>query len=222
MDYKVRRMKRKTVGIYITKEGVVEVRAPHSAPKTEIDRFIREKEAWILSHQAKALERKQMRDSYIIRPGGSVLFLGREYPSERSQNGTVSFDATGFLLPDTSSDELRAALADFYRRAAKEYLPKAVDRFALLIGKSPKQVRITSAKTRWGSCSAKDGINLSWRLMFAPPEVIDYVVVHELAHLVELNHSPRFWTIVASIIPDYKALRQALAELQETLLRQGW
>lgn len=58
--------------------------------------------------------------------------------------------------------------------------------------------------------------------MFAPPEVIDYVVVHELAHLVELNHSPRFWTIVASIIPDYKALRQALAELQETLLRQGW
>lgn len=96
MDYKVKRMKRKTVGIYITKEGVVEVRAPHSAPKAEIDRFIREKEAWILSHQAKALERKQMRDSYKIRPGGSVLFLGREYPSERSQNGTVSFDATAF------------------------------------------------------------------------------------------------------------------------------
>ncbi len=222
MDYQMKRMKRKTVGIYITKEGSVEVRAPYSAPKAEIDRFVREKEAWILSHQAKALERKQMRDSYKIRPGGSILFLGREYPSERSQNGMVSFDATGFLLPDTSSDELRAALADFYRRAAKEYLPKAVERFAPLIGKSPKQVRITSAKTRWGSCSAKDGINLSWRLMFAPPEVIDYVVVHELAHLIELNHSPRFWAIVASIIPDYKELRQALNDLQETLLRQGW
>lgn len=87
MDYQMKRMKRKTVGIYITKEGSVEVRAPHSAPKAEIDRFVREKEAWILPHQAKALERKQMRDSYKIQPGGSVLFLGREYPSERSNIG---------------------------------------------------------------------------------------------------------------------------------------
>ena len=152
----------------------------------------------------------------------SVLFLGREYPSERSQNRAVSFNATGFLLPETSSEELRAALADFYRRAAKEYLPKAVERFAPLIGKSPKQVRITSAKTRWGSCSAKGGLNFSWRLMFAPPEGIDYVAVHELAHLIELNHSPRFWAIVEAILPDYRARRQALAELQEILLRQGW
>lgn len=222
MDYQMKRMKRKTVGIYITKEGSVEVRAPYSAPKAEIDRFVREKEAWILSHQAKALERKQMRDSYKIQPGGPVLFLGREYPSERSQNRAVSFNATGFLLPETSSEELRAALADFYRRAAKEYFPKAVERFAPLIGKSPKQVRITSAKTRWGSCSAKGGLNFSWRLMFAPPEEIDYVAVHELAHLIELNHSPRFWAIVEAILPDYRARRQALAELQEILLRQGW
>ena len=163
-----------------------------------------------------------MRDSYKIQPGGPVLFLGREYPSERSHNRAVSFDATGFLLPETSSEELRAALADFYRRAAKEYLPKAVERFAPLIGKSPKQVRITSAKTRWGSCSAKGGLNFSWRLMFAPPEEIDYVAVHELAHLIELNHSPRFWAIVEAILPDYRARRQALAELQEILLRQGW
>lgn len=154
MDYQMKRMKRKTVGIYITKEGSVEVRAPYSAPKAEIDRFVREKEAWILSHQAKALERKQMQDSYKIQPGGPVLFLGREYPSERSQNRAVSFNA--------------------------------------------------------------------WRLMFAPPEEIDYVAVHELAHLIELNHSPRFWAIVEAILPDYRARRQALAELQEILLRQGW
>ena len=97
-----------------------------------------------------------------------------------------------------------------------------MERFAPLVGKAPQQVRITSAKTRWGSCSAKGGLNFSWRLLLAPPEAVDYVVVHELAHLVEFNHSPRFWAIVKGILPDYKARRQSLKAVQETLLRQGW
>jgi len=97
-----------------------------------------------------------------------------------------------------------------------------VERFAPLVGKAPQQVRITSAKTRWGSCSAKGGLNFSWRLLCAPPEAMDYVVVHELAHLIEFNHSSRFWAIVEGILPDYKARRQSLKEVQESLLRQGW
>ena len=126
------------------------------------------------------------------------------------------------MLPDLPEAELRAALVDFYRKAAKALLPSAVERFATLVGKAPQQVRITSAKTRWGSCSAKGGLNFSWRLLCAPPEAMDYVVVHELAHLIEFNHSSRFWAIVEGILPDYKARRQSLKEVQESLLRQGW
>ncbi len=222
MNYQLRRMKRKTVGIYITKEGEIEVRAPRSVSEAEIDRLVQEKEAWITTHQTKMRERIQLQAMDRIRPGGTVIFLGRSYPAEPSQTRDISFNGTRFLLPDLPEAELRAALVDFYRKAAKALLPSAVERFAPLVGKAPQQVRITSAKTRWGSCSAKGGLNFSWRLLCAPPEAMDYVVVHELAHLIEFNHSSRFWAIVEGILPDYKARRQSLKEVQESLLRQGW
>lgn len=222
MDYSLRRMQRKTVGIYITKEGVVEVRAPHNVPKTEIDRFVREKGQWIKTQQAKVRERLQAREAYTLRPGGTLLFLGREYPVEQALTNTVSFDGKRFLLPDAPEEALRDALAGIYRQSAQNLLPKAVERLAPLVGRRPAQTRVTSAKTRWGSCSGKGGLNFSWRLMFASPEVIDYVVVHELAHLIEFNHSPRFWALVESVLPDWRDRRQALTALQEMLLRQGW
>lgn len=222
MEYQIKRMERKTVGIYITKEGAIEVRAPRSVSKTEIDRFVQEKAAWITAHQAKMLEHCQMRAIEPVQAGGTVRFLGKNYPAALSQTNAVTFDGTRFFLPSLPEAELRAALACLYREAAKERLPKAVERFAPLVGKFPQQVRITSAKTRWGSCSAKGGLNFSWRLLLAPPETVDYVVVHELAHLIEFNHSPRFWAIVEGILPDYKTHRQSLQETQEALLRQGW
>lgn len=153
------------------------------------------------------------RDGYISRPELS----GRAFASKG-----YFLQWNALLLPDLPEAELRAALVDFYRKAAKALLPSAVERFAPLVGKAPQQVRITSAKTRWGSCSAKGGLNFSWRLLCAPPEAMDYVVVHELAHLIEFNHSSRFWAIVEGILPDYKARRQSLKEVQESLLRQGW
>ena len=168
MNYQLRRMKRKTVGIYITKEGEIEVRAPRSVSEAEIDRLVQEKEAWITTHQTKMRERIQLQAMDRIRPGGTVIFLGRSYPAEPSQARDISFNGTRFLLPDLPEAELRAALVDFYRKAAKAILPSAVERFAPLVGKAPQQVRITSAKTRWGSCSAKGGLNFSWRLLCAP------------------------------------------------------
>lgn len=222
MNIQIRRMKRKTVGIYITKDGAVEIRAPYGVPNAEIDRIVREKEALIASHQSTMLERSQMRESYRLQPGGSLLFRGRDYPVERSQTNRVSFDGTQFLIPNAPMEALRPLLAELYRQAAKKLLPAAAEHYAPLVGQMPAQVRITSAKTRWGSCSAKGGLNFSWRLLFARQDVIDYVVVHELAHLVEFNHSPRFWTLVESILPDYRERSEDLAALQETLLQQGW
>lgn len=99
-----------------------------------------------------------------------------------------------------------------YRELAKKIIPQRVKYFSELTGLSPKLVKISNAKKRWGSCTSKGTINLSWRLVLTPPEVIDYVVVHELVHLVEPNHSKRFWRRVAEIIPGYQAQRKQLRE----------
>jgi len=100
----------------------------------------------------------------------------------------------------------------FYRKWAKEYLPPRLEYFAKLMGLTPSGVKITSAKTRFGSCSSENSISLSWHLMRYNPVAIDYVLVHELAHIVHKNHSPAFYALVATVFPDYKERRALLRE----------
>ena len=99
-----------------------------------------------------------------------------------------------------------------YRQAAKEYIPKRVAFFANELGVTYGTVTIRDQKTRWGSCSSKGNLSFNWRLILAPPKVLDYVVVHELCHRKEMNHSSRFWTLVKSIMPDYRDHRKWLKE----------
>jgi len=109
-----------------------------------------------------------------------------------------------------------------YISAAKTHLPERVAHYAEQMGVTPAAVKINSAKTRWGSCSVKRNINFSWRLMMADPAVIDYVTVHELAHLLEMNHSAKFWAIVESILPDYRERQKQLRKLQKRLANEAW
>ncbi len=104
-----------------------------------------------------------------------------------------------------------------YRQAAKEYIPKRVAYYAQLLDVTYATISIRDQKTRWGSCSSKGNLSFSWRLILAPPKVLDYVVVHELCHRKEMNHSPRFWALVESMIPDYKTHRKWLKENGEKL-----
>ena len=107
--------------------------------------------------------------------------------------------------PEPSTEEIKAL-----KQKAKEYLPKAVEYYGNLMGLKPTGVKITSAKGRFGSCSGKNGICFSYRLMMYPKEAIDYVVVHELAHIKHHDHSKRFWDLVAQFMPDYKQRRDLL------------
>jgi len=107
------------------------------------------------------------------------------------------------------------------RAKAKEALPRRVAYFAGRMGVTPAQVKVTGAKTRWGSCSSKGNLNFSWRLMLADEGAIDYVVVHELAHLREMNHSPRFWAVVEAAMPDYKQHRLRLKRQQAEMMANG-
>ena len=99
-----------------------------------------------------------------------------------------------------------------FRKAAKEYFPKRVSHYHALTGGTYHKITIRDQKTRWGSCSSNGTLSFNYRLMYAPPRVLDYVVVHELCHLTHMNHSKDFWNMVASIMPEYKTYRQWLKE----------
>ena len=132
---------------------------------------------------------------------------------------SVEFDGRKFKLPEENS---RAYVAMWMRRSSESIFSERVEYFAEAMGVTPIAVKVTNARTRWGSCSSKGSINLSWRLIMARGELIDYVVVHELAHLSEMNHSDRFWKIVGQYMPDYRALRSELADFGRMLESEGW
>ncbi len=116
------------------------------------------------------------------------------------------------------SEIQRSALEKRYREAAHSYFPERVKHYAAMLHVTYGKITIRDQKTRWGSCSSRGNLNFNWRLMLAPPRVLDYVVVHELCHRKHMDHSPAFWQKVAGILPDYKALRKWLKDNGNTLI----
>lgn len=106
----------------------------------------------------------------------------------------------------------RTALENRYKEAARSYIPKRVAYYHAMTGGDYRRIAIRDQKTRWGSCSSKGTLSFNWRLMLAPPAVLDYVVVHELCHLTHMDHSPAFWQTVEAVCPDYRSLRKWLKE----------
>ena len=208
--YTVVRTARKSIAIHITPAGMVEVRAPRAMPRAAIDRFVQEKAGWIARKLAEVAARNALRAVHGFSPGYTLPFLGREYPVRETSGPHALFDGECFLMPHGLTDESRSREAErLYRTFAREWVQRAVARYAPIVGAWPAGVGISGARTRWGSCSAKGRLNFSYRLMFVPEDAADYVVVHELAHLIEHNHSVRFWAQVERVLPDRKA-REAL------------
>ena len=116
------------------------------------------------------------------------------------------------------TDAQRAALTQRYIAAAREYFPKRAAHFQQFTGGTYSRITIRDQKTRWGSCSARGTLSFNWRLMLAPPAILDYVVVHELCHLTHMNHSPAFWQAVEAVCPDYRDSRRWLKEHGQELV----
>ena len=222
-SYRLVRSRRRTLALMITRLGELEVRAPLGLPQADIDRFVEQKQDWITSR----LRERERASLPAFRWGDTVPFLGREAPVWSGE--APAFDGGRFFLPPGVLEEdwpgVRKALEPLYRREAKTLLTRLTEQEVRRSGWNGGQtppVRITGAKTRWGSCSGRNTLNFSWRLLAAEEDAVRYVVIHELAHTAEHNHSSRFWALMESACPDWRRQRESLRQTGLRLEREGW
>jgi len=213
IPYHLRRSRRRTIGLTIDQRGL-RVGAPLQARLGDIENLILQHGQWVLDKLAdwrtrSAVEKPVLADGTVIFALNSPLTVTIT-PGSR-QRWLFSGDKLHLFVPPAVAANvvLEKALRDQARRVFSERLAH----FAPALGVAAPPLRLSSARTRWGSCSHHGGISLNWRLIFMPLAVVDYVVAHELAHLREMNHSPRFWSVVEQLCPDWRARRLELRQL---------
>lgn len=217
ISYTLIRTKRKTVAIQVKSDGSVAVRAPQRLAKREIDRVVQQKEGWILAHQQQMQQRQQAKESFCLSDGRFPL-LGGWLPITYTDTKTPFCSQGTCFLARGEEAELWEQAERLYRSIAREQLERRVADYANRMGVHPTGLRITGAKGRWGSCSGKNSLNFSWRLILAPEHCVDYVVVHELCHILHHDHSTAFWQEVENWFPDWQQCREQLGQLA----RQPW
>jgi hypothetical protein len=209
-----RRPRRRGVGLKVDADGLT-VNAPVTLPLARIEAFVRESERWVLKKLAewsgKRVRAIEWRDGETLPYLGATLTLRVSAGARnRVELGEGELRAT---LRDTSAAQVQRAIIAWYKRTALAHFAGRTFTLARIAGLTPPRVFVSSARTRWGSCNARREVRLAWRLMKAPPPLIDYVICHELAHLRHMNHSRSFWNEVERQCPDYRRLR---AELHAT------
>ena len=205
------RSSRKTVSLVVTPEGKLVVRAPLRLSKARIDELIARKTDWIARHQAKALQNAPATPLERFTDGQLFWYLGQPYPLKIVDHQQAALTFVGaFLLARRALPQAEQVFQTWYRQQAAQILAERTALLSKSSGLAYQAVKITSARTRWGSCSATDTLSFPWRLVMAPLPVIDYVVVHELVHTIERNHQKKFWETVAILAPAYQEHRQWL------------
>ncbi len=222
LHYGFVRARRRTLSIVVGRHGV-EVRAPRWISLAEVETFIHEKESWI---------RRRMNDyrrearAFSWSEGECLPLFGRQVrlhalslaatPKARKvlhdENRLVAH-----LHASDGTEQLRGAVIAWLRAAALALFQERVAQYSQWLGVPAPAVRLSNARTQWGSCQAAGRVLLNWRLVHMPERLIDYVVAHEIAHLLEMNHSPRFWSLLESVYPGCRAARRELNVLEKQL-----
>lgn len=209
---KVIRSKRKTLALQVTPDASLIIRAPERTSLETIQKAVLKKLPWILEKQslARATYRQPVEREFVN--GEGFLYLGEWYKLYVVEgSGTpLVFNSKEFWLSKKYLSEARQRFEEWYKDEAFDVINRRAKRFAEVAGINYATITITSAKKRWGSCGPKGTLNFSWRLIMAPLSVIDYVIVHELVHFEERNHSTRFWQKVRVLLPHYQQARDWL------------
>lgn len=213
LNYKVVYSKRKTLTITVERDCSIVVKAPEQTPSAKIQQVVESRKLWLYEKTRHAQKYRPLPHppGRELVSGESMPYLGRQYRIELVDGeGEIQFEQK-FLVPRAMTDKSAAFRHWFIARAEEKILPR-VATHARNLGVAYKVAKVGNGKYRWGSCTPNDNVILNWRLIKAPMFVIDYVVVHELAHLMEQNHTPRFWNIVKAQAPS---MEKAKAWLQK-------
>lgn len=195
-----RRMSLRVSGL----DGQVTLTLPPRVPPAEGLAFARERAGWIAAALARVPQ------GQVVRLGGTVPLEGVMRPIlPGPARGAVQLTPEGLVVPGDPA-QAGVRVAAFLRALARDRLVAAVDRHAARLGRPHAGLTLRDTRSRWGSCTAAGALMFSWRLVMAPPEVLDYVAAHEVAHLAEMNHSPRYWAVVRGLLPGYEAPRRWL------------
>ncbi len=208
VSYTVKRSRRRSIALTIDERGL-RVGAPGQASQRAIEAMLRKHDAWVLRKLAEWQQRLPPPRHW--QDGETLMLLGQPLRLTLVSGQREARVDGSRLIADShwaqNADNMKRQIPDWLRQQALDCFRERITHFHPLLKMPEPQVRLSNARTRWGSCHANGRIRLNWRLIQMPLCLVDYVVVHELAHLVEMNHSPRFWTIVARLVPDYKARR---------------
>lgn len=209
IPHKLVRSKRRTLGLQITRDAELIIRAPLRLSEKDICGFISRQMPWILKKHEEVREFSGSKSVREFKEGAKFLFLGGEYTLAKSSDRIrrVILEDGNLVLSAKYFEKAQKFLEKWYREEAFEYLSDRTKHFSKMMGLQYSKIKLGSASTRWASCGPTGNLNFNWRLIMAPPEVVDYVVVHELAHIENKDHSARFWAEVARYCLDYQKHR---------------
>ena len=215
LKYRLRRSNRKSMAISIERDGGIMVKVPHQAKLNNIEKFIAEKRIWIYQKLArkKALNRERPKREFVN--GQGFLYLGRSYRLKFVDDSEIKSGSSSkiaplrlwhghFELAESEKADARNHFISWYRKQIKKQLKERIPRYDKRIGVTVKDIRISNLGHRWASCGHNGSINFNWRSVMAPIWVFDYILVHEMVHMIERGHTDRFRHMVARIIPDYE------------------
>ncbi|QNF27999.1 M48 family metallopeptidase [Metabacillus elymi] len=218
INFDIKYKKRTSMGIYIDPFGNVEVQAPKGTPIESVLQLLEEKWDWIQQKSKEMKDRALGPNVKVYDHGESFLYLGNAYPIQiyldiniKQDHVVFEGDSLHIYVKQVEDEKIKQALKRFYYQQCKALVERSVQSFQSNFKIKPRSIRISDNKRTWGTCDSKLQLTFNWRLAMAPQRVIDYVVVHEMCHMVHLNHDRSFWRLVGRIIPDYKEQENWLA-----------
>jgi len=221
--------RKRTVSLHVEQDGGLRVLAPNRTSLKFINSFIEERKDWI-ENRRKEIQTKKERSPIKLEHNSKISFIGNKIrlivkytdkdivvsSSYCEKNSEIYINIPSNMPDDVQKEEIKTEIILWYKKQAREYLPKRMKYWAEKTSLYPTKIITNNAKQQWGSCNSKNEIRLNWRLILANSDLIDYVIVHELCHIKHKNHGVRFWALCAKIIPDMIKRRKNLRKWEES------
>ncbi len=212
------RARKKTMSLRIHDNGRITLRFPARLTIRHATDFIHSKKAWLKKKLQDLRPNHRTQETEGFFEGRLIPYLGESFPlclnpsQEGGATAPLTFTGDKFILSAQPEDTVKKTFLCWYKKTAATILMPMLKYYSTLMGVTPRHVNISSARSRWGSCSAKNTLNFSWRVALLPKDIVAYIVVHELAHLIHKNHGRTFWDTVKNFMPDYKTKKKRLRD----------